>query len=227
MPEHVDLTDPELHEPKGVAAATSGQVYVADGGGSGSWSNPEPKGISGATDGQVYVANGAGSGAWTTRGVEVYLNNVSNGANSTSCSAGVDTTVPLIGNGANNFTSGSIATGKAEFQSTFNSSNGGFIVDNLGLDVDYEMRLTIVNTGTAGPVVTAKMIMVPDKTLPTTGVIKVLSVPITCPASVEVPFILKAFGNGIEAIYVQLNSDATRNFQVNGCYLEATERRGS
>lgn len=37
MAEHVDLTDPELHEPKGVAAATSGTVYVANGSGSGSW----------------------------------------------------------------------------------------------------------------------------------------------------------------------------------------------
>lgn len=37
MPLHKDLTGAELHEPKGVATATSGQVYVADGLGSGSW----------------------------------------------------------------------------------------------------------------------------------------------------------------------------------------------
>lgn len=35
MPEHVDLTDPELHEPKGAAAASFGMVYVADGANSG------------------------------------------------------------------------------------------------------------------------------------------------------------------------------------------------
>lgn len=34
---HSTLTDPYLHEPKGVAAAASGDVYVADGAGSGSW----------------------------------------------------------------------------------------------------------------------------------------------------------------------------------------------
>ena len=34
---HSTLTDPYLHEPKGVAAATSGAVYVANGSGSGSW----------------------------------------------------------------------------------------------------------------------------------------------------------------------------------------------
>lgn len=34
---HKDLTDPQLHEPKGASTATSGTVYVADGAGSGSF----------------------------------------------------------------------------------------------------------------------------------------------------------------------------------------------
>lgn len=34
---HSTLTDPYLHEPKGVAAATAGKVYVADGSSSGAW----------------------------------------------------------------------------------------------------------------------------------------------------------------------------------------------
>ncbi len=34
---HSALTGVELHEPKGVAAASSGEVYVADGAGSGAW----------------------------------------------------------------------------------------------------------------------------------------------------------------------------------------------
>lgn len=34
---HSTLTDPYLHEPKGVAAASSGDVYVANGAGSGVW----------------------------------------------------------------------------------------------------------------------------------------------------------------------------------------------
>lgn len=37
MAEHSTLTDPELHEPKGVAAAASGEVYVANGAASGVW----------------------------------------------------------------------------------------------------------------------------------------------------------------------------------------------
>lgn len=35
---HSTLTDPELHEPKGVSTASAGEVYVADGTGSGTWS---------------------------------------------------------------------------------------------------------------------------------------------------------------------------------------------
>jgi hypothetical protein len=38
--EHSDIVDGERHEPKGISSATSGQVYVANGAGSGSWANP-------------------------------------------------------------------------------------------------------------------------------------------------------------------------------------------
>jgi hypothetical protein len=41
MPEHKDITDPQIHEPKGVASAAAGQIYVADGAGSGSWTNQQ------------------------------------------------------------------------------------------------------------------------------------------------------------------------------------------
>jgi len=34
---HSTLTDPFLHEPKGIAAAGAGEVYIADGSGSGDW----------------------------------------------------------------------------------------------------------------------------------------------------------------------------------------------
>lgn len=39
--QHNALTGSQLHEPKGVATASSGQVYVADGGGSGDWVYPK------------------------------------------------------------------------------------------------------------------------------------------------------------------------------------------
>jgi hypothetical protein len=37
--EHKDIPEAGLHEPKGASLATSGQVYVADGAGSGEWTN--------------------------------------------------------------------------------------------------------------------------------------------------------------------------------------------
>lgn len=40
MAEHNTLTGTSLHEPKGAAAANVGEVYIADGAGSGSWGNP-------------------------------------------------------------------------------------------------------------------------------------------------------------------------------------------
>lgn len=40
MKEHNTITDPYLHEPKGVATANAKEVYIADGLGSGSWTNP-------------------------------------------------------------------------------------------------------------------------------------------------------------------------------------------
>jgi hypothetical protein len=40
MPQHDQLTGADLHEPKGVETANSGEVYVADGAGSGVWSDP-------------------------------------------------------------------------------------------------------------------------------------------------------------------------------------------
>jgi hypothetical protein len=36
--QHSSLTDPNLHEPKGASSANAGEVYVADGAGSGDWS---------------------------------------------------------------------------------------------------------------------------------------------------------------------------------------------
>lgn len=34
---HASLTDPEIHEPKGITSANAGDVYIADGSGSGEW----------------------------------------------------------------------------------------------------------------------------------------------------------------------------------------------
>src|SRR5689334_5768415 len=47
---HADLTDPNLHEPIGIASATIDQIYVADGADSGDW-------IKGIPHGDCYFTN--------------------------------------------------------------------------------------------------------------------------------------------------------------------------
>ena len=37
--EHNAITDPDIHEPKGAAAASAGEVYIADGAASGAWTD--------------------------------------------------------------------------------------------------------------------------------------------------------------------------------------------
>lgn len=54
MVAHASLTGANLHEPKGVAAATANKVYVSDGAGSGSWKYP-----AGMAYGEIYIAGGA------------------------------------------------------------------------------------------------------------------------------------------------------------------------
>lgn len=56
MSVHSTLTGADLHEPKGVAAASADKVYVSDGAGSGSWTNV------GAVDVTVADADGVFTG---------------------------------------------------------------------------------------------------------------------------------------------------------------------
>lgn len=53
--QHNTLTTTDLHEPKGVDSASSNEVYLADGAGSGSWVHPNPHG------GWRYTAIGTGT----------------------------------------------------------------------------------------------------------------------------------------------------------------------
>lgn len=65
--EHVDITDPELHESKGVSTATVNQVYSANGTGSGTWQkvkNVNLQGVS-AAPGAGYFAVSDGSGGFS------------------------------------------------------------------------------------------------------------------------------------------------------------------
>ncbi len=60
---HSTLTGANLHEPKGVASATSGTIYVADGAGSGSWVDVPITSLQGGTTGTAGMclySDGAG-----------------------------------------------------------------------------------------------------------------------------------------------------------------------
>ena len=81
--QHKDLTDPVLHEPKGASIATDGQVYIADGTGSGVWTTlPEDphntiayadKILDGITGGGITIAIPS---ALTLAGLRDYANYV-------------------------------------------------------------------------------------------------------------------------------------------------------
>jgi hypothetical protein len=75
--QHNVITDPDIHEPKGVASATSGKVYKSDGTGSGNWVYPLT-GLDTATLSQVFESDGSGSGTWKyppAKGhAEIYIN---------------------------------------------------------------------------------------------------------------------------------------------------------
>ena len=62
--EHSVVADPDIHEPKGVAAATATHVYSSDGLGSGSWGKVLPHGYGSAAAGASFRSDGASDGAW-------------------------------------------------------------------------------------------------------------------------------------------------------------------
>lgn len=155
-----------------------------------------------------------------------YINNVSNLAgagNLVTAAAGMDTTLQLNGDGTNNFTSANVDTGKIEFDATFNGNLGGFITDNINDDAIVRARWTFVNTGS--PTTAAgKMFLVFDKSVPGVGV-TISSSPFNVGSGVEQTIEFSAYMNGIEAIYFQINSATTRDYQVNGALVTMIENQ--
>jgi len=77
---HASLTGANLHEPKGVASASANTVYVANGGGSGSWQKIAPNELEGITTngtvGDFVVSDGSGGFlfASTAHGTSYFYN---------------------------------------------------------------------------------------------------------------------------------------------------------
>lgn len=61
---HASITDPNLHEPKGVSTAAANTAYISNGAGSGAWSKIPTQGLAGlsanGTPNQVIVVDGVG-----------------------------------------------------------------------------------------------------------------------------------------------------------------------
>lgn len=127
--EHVNITDPNIHEPKGISNATSGEVYVADGAGSGTWRSVFTYGF------EDYHNNGSPinltSGAW------VDLTNNGLGANTVTTYRlpGYNTTWDTTSNQFNWNSAGLVLgdTVDIRFDVTFNINTSN---DSIGLRLD-------------------------------------------------------------------------------------------
>lgn len=135
---HKNITDPQIHEPKGVSAATSGQVYVADGSGSGDWTDRDSIGgqdiLLAATENQGPLTGGAtvtpkdlgtiSTGTVTIdpgdRAIQLYTNN---GAHTLAEISNEGSTIVMITNGAS---AGAITTSGWNFVTgdPFTTTNG-------------------------------------------------------------------------------------------------------
>lgn len=87
--QHSALTDPNIHEPKGVSTAAAGKVYIANGAGSGTWVYPSGHAyadmyITGSSTSQTLAAASAKAklnptGAWTANGNQAVTMDAANG----------------------------------------------------------------------------------------------------------------------------------------------------
>lgn len=134
---HKDMTGADLHEPKGVASATSGQVYQADGLGSGTWSTLTiPSG-----DFYITTAYFTTSGTWTKPSnlMKVKVHVIGGG--------GGDDTIATTSGSTSSFGSHCSATGGGAYTTTnVGTGSGG----DINLSGTPHLNLTIPGSG-AGP----------------------------------------------------------------------------
>lgn len=153
-----------------------------------------------------------------------YWKNVSNDSNTTSATLNVDNKLPMNDDGPNSADSGNLVTGKVEFDGTFDSGNGGFIVDQLNGATMLSMRISAVNLG-ANTTASLRAVLIDDKTDPSTF-FTIKTPPVTFNTGVEVALELIFYHGGtLEAVQAAVNPAATRDFQLNGVLLEARENQ--
>lgn len=153
-----------------------------------------------------------------------YWKNVSNDSNTTSATLNVDNKLPMNDDGANSTDSGNLLTGKVEFDGTFDSGTGGFIVDQLNGATMFSMRISAVNQG-ANTTASLRAVLIDDKTDPATF-FTIKTPPVTFNTGVEVALELIFYHGGLlEAVQAAVNPAGTRDFQLNGVLLEARENQ--
>jgi len=125
--EHSTLTTGELHEPKGAASATSGEVYVADGSGSGAWT-PADSHIAG------YIAFDATTPAYqhSTTTSDTVLDPTFTVASSKNFSGGTSPNARLV------YTGTETVYGAMHFVASVKQASGG----------DRELELALFKNGT-------------------------------------------------------------------------------
>lgn len=133
MPEHNTLTGSQLHEPKGAATATAGQVYVADGAGSGTWTNFGASSVSGSVSQGIYDYNDL---ATSTTQIPLTLAN---------------TQYEMTNDGAGPFTNKSYAL--AGIADLWDTATNRFDFSGLSLgdtvDIRFDFEITTVSANTA------------------------------------------------------------------------------
>jgi hypothetical protein len=171
------------------------------------------------------VIDGVEAHAGLLRG---YLTNVSNAIgpeNSTVAATDVDTTLPLNGNGANNVEWTSVTEGKLKFDDTFNSNNGGIIIDQLDPQTEITFRVSVTQLTAGQSIAVIKVALVPDKTLPTSNLILIESGELTFKQNTRHHVELSAFRGTAQAIYIQIhNTSPSHNYQLDGAKFMAVEK---
>lgn len=157
-----------------------------------------------------------------SHGTRLIERNISNATNSTSCPAGVDTTLPLLNTGGAPFESDNVRKGKLEFDPLFNGGKGGIITERISRDAHFEVRLTWINTGAANTEAVFKIFLGDDLGNPASGIF-INSSPIPIKSEKEQTIPLSFFGNKIKVIYPVVNPDNATTINLRGMLISAWE----
>lgn len=140
--QHKDITESNLHEPKGVSLATANTVYVSTGAGSGEWKKLPAAGLGSGSSvvGSILEADGSGGATYKER-LFRYAVNVG-----TLAAVAANTTAEQIIN-----VTGLVAATDEVLQITKPTNQAGLIVANARIAANNQLTLQFANI-TASPI---------------------------------------------------------------------------